>query len=254
MKTFFKKISKFLFFFGFSLRKFINLKYLYKYFDHRRRWVSQGGLITKNYIILSDFNTAAGVSSGHYFHQDLLVANFIYLKGPARHIDIGSRIDGFVSHVASFREIEVIDLRPIENNSHPNIKFIKADMTNTIDIGKTDSLSCLHAIEHFGMGRYGDEIDVNGHIKGINNMINMLHDNGLFYISHPIALENEIHFNAHRIFNSKYLLSLDSVKKKLRLIRFDYVDDFGDLHLNVDINKKLKTLKYGCGIYTFVKL
>jgi len=28
-------------------------------------------------------------------------------------VDIGSRVDGFVAHVASFREIEVFDVRPI---------------------------------------------------------------------------------------------------------------------------------------------
>jgi hypothetical protein len=27
-----------------------------------------------------------------------------------------------------------------------------------------DSISSLHAIEHFGLGRYGDTIDVNGHL------------------------------------------------------------------------------------------
>ena len=36
------------------------------------------------------------------------------------------------------------------------------------------------------------------------------------------------------------------------LERFDYVDDNGDLHLNVNLNN-LKHLKFGCGIYTFTK-
>lgn len=29
----------------------------------------------------------------------------------------------------------------------------------------TDSLSCLHTLEHFGLGRHGDPIDPEGHIK-----------------------------------------------------------------------------------------
>jgi hypothetical protein len=33
--------------------------------------------------------------------------------------------------------------------------------------GYCDSLSCLHALEHFGLGRYGDPIDPRGHEKGI---------------------------------------------------------------------------------------
>ncbi len=48
----------------------------------------------------------------HYFHQDLLLANRIFKARPRNHVDVGSRVDGFVAHVASFRPIEVLDLRP----------------------------------------------------------------------------------------------------------------------------------------------
>ena len=37
----------------------------------------------------------------------------IYAARPEKHVDVGSRVDGFVAHVASFREIEVFDVRPI---------------------------------------------------------------------------------------------------------------------------------------------
>ena len=35
-----------------------------------------------------------------------------------------SRIDGFVSHVASFRKIEVMDISPLKISIHKNIKFV----------------------------------------------------------------------------------------------------------------------------------
>ena len=41
---------------------------------------------------------------------------------------------------------------------------------NPQDFGQTDSLSCLHAIEHFGLGRYTDPIDINIHIKGLTTL------------------------------------------------------------------------------------
>src|SRR6266571_4786417 len=44
--------------------------------------------------------------SGHYFHQDLLVARRIFRRQPDNHVDVASRIDGFVAHVAAFRGIE----------------------------------------------------------------------------------------------------------------------------------------------------
>src|SRR6478672_1245176 len=61
----------------------------------------------------TDRSEPGGITSGHYFHQDLLVATRVYQRKPKKHVDIGSRIDGFVAHVAVFREIEVFDIRPL---------------------------------------------------------------------------------------------------------------------------------------------
>ena len=124
---------------------------------------------------------------------------------------------------------------------------------NPIKIGKTDSLSCLHAIEHFGLGRYSDPIDIYGHIKGIENMISLLTEKGKFYLSFPISSKDEVHFNAHRVFNAKSILKIPIIKNLMTLERFDYVDDNGDLHLNVNLKNFKKQLKFGCGIYTFIK-
>src|SRR5262245_17992472 len=55
----------------------------------------------------------AGEIGGHYFHQDLWAARKICQARPARHVDIGSRIDGFVAHVLTFMPVEVIDIRPM---------------------------------------------------------------------------------------------------------------------------------------------
>src|SRR5215475_9848858 len=60
---------------------------------------------------LKDRYEDSGVASGHYFHQDLLVARRVHARAPRVHVDVGSRVDGFIAHVASFREIEVLDIR-----------------------------------------------------------------------------------------------------------------------------------------------
>ena len=65
------------------------------------------------WAIISEKDNEPGTMRGHYFHQDLFVARQIYLANPKRHIDIGSRTDGFVAHVASYRTIELIDIRNI---------------------------------------------------------------------------------------------------------------------------------------------
>jgi Caenorhabditis protein of unknown function, DUF268 len=180
------------------------------------------------------------------------VAGFINTANPLRHVDVGSAIFGFVSHVASFRPIEVIDIRPLKISAHKNITAMQADATNLDErfFGICDSLSCLHALEHFGLGRYGDSIDPNGHLKGFMNLSNMLQPNGTLYLSLPIG-KTEVHFNAHRIFDAHEVLKWS--EGIFELVRFDYVDDQGDLHLNQDINK-VPCMRYGCGIYTLHKI
>jgi len=231
-----------------ALRNFPNYRAQYQQFR------KLGGTITHRYPILTDYGADAGSANGHYFHQDLLVASFIHDKNPARHIDIGSRIDGFVAHVASFRNIEVMDIRDLDNIGHKNITFIKADLMNEegIKCDMTDSVSCLHAIEHFGLGRYGDPLDPNGHLKGFNNIIRMIKSGGILYISFPIGKTNEVHFNAHRVFHPRDIFGWALDPSGLKLERFDFVDDRGGLHRQADVRDDLN-VSYGCGIYMFKK-
>lgn len=129
--------------------------------------------ITKLYPLFFDKENSAGSAYGGYFWQDLYVAQRIFKNNPRRHVDVGSRIDGFVAHVATFRSIEVIDVRPLKSII-PNVRFTQLDITNCNKEEITDSISCLHAMEHFGLGRYGDTICYNGHVIGLRNITRML--------------------------------------------------------------------------------
>ena len=214
-----------------------------------------GGVVTHRHAILGGYDGQAGAASGHYFHQDLLVAAYIHDRNPDRHIDVGSRIDGFVAHVASFRNIDVMDVRDLEDTGHRNIAFIRADLMDagSVQDHMADSVSCLHAIEHFGLGRYGDPLDPNGHIKGFRNLVHMLKPGGMLYVSFPIGKANEVHFNAHRVFHPRAIFAWIEDSGALRLVRFDYVDDDGNLHRGADLMHERIDVVYGCGIYTFEK-
>ena len=227
-----------------------------KFISQARNFRNLGGVITHYQPIISEWSAQAGSASGHYFHQDLLVANFIFENKPFRHIDIASRVDGFVAHVASFRAIEVMDVRDLKSTGHKNISFIKANLMESNQEQKniTDSISCLHAIEHFGLGRYGDPIDPNGYIKGFNNIISLLKDDGMLYISFPISSSNKVYFNAHRVFEPSDIFNWAGPNTALKLERFDYVDDEGSLHQNAQIKNINFDLNYGCGIYSFRKM
>ena len=208
-----------------------------------------------NYPCPADRYEEGGVASGHYFHQDLLVARKIFERKPVRHVDAGSRLDGFVAHVASYRVIEVLDIRPITKKVK-NIIFQQFDLT--APAGKftsyCDSLSCLHTLEHLGLGRYGDGIMVDGYIKGFQTLGSILKPGGLLYLSVPIGAQR-IEFNAHRIFSVRTVLDL--AKDQFDLIDFSYVDDRGDLHESVslvdDAIRSSFDCWYGCGIFEFRK-
>ena len=230
-----------------------SIRDLTKYLADASAFRKSGGKITRVFPIINEYRESAGIMGGHYFHQDLLVAQLIHERNPRKHLDIGSRIDGFVTHVASFREIEVLDIRQLKVNAHPRIKFSQFDLMradNLIPI--TDSISCLHTIEHFGLGRYGDKIDPNGHIIGFNNLIKLLEVGGFLYISFPVGRQTEVHFNAHRMFEPREILNWSA--GKVELIRFDLVDDKGELHKDLNLKSVNLDFNYGCGIYTFQKL
>lgn len=209
----------------------------------------------RNFPILHERRSESGTMSGHYFHQDLFVARKIYINNPLRHIDIGSRTDGFVAHIAVFREIEIFDIRN-QKSKVQNIVFKQADLTNLPDelINYCDSISSLHAIEHFGLGRYGDPIDYLGHEKAIENIYHILKSNGKFYFSVPIGAQR-IEFNAHRVFDIGYLIEL--LKPKFTIESFSYINDKGDLFKDVDLlpAQILSNFNchYGCGIFELTK-
>lgn len=213
--------------------------------------------IIKFYPIMHEKNAESGMVFGHYFHQDLLVARMIYARNPSKHVDIGSLIAGFVAHAASFREIEVIDIRP-QIGRIDNIIFIQMDLTKELPSNMADycdSISSLHAVEHFGLGRYGDEIDASGHLKGLNNIYKILKKGGKFYFSAPIG-EQRVVFNAQRVFSLKYLLNIFMLKYNID--SFSYVDDKGNLFKNALLNNEnINTnfnCRYGCGIFEMTKI
>jgi hypothetical protein len=209
---------------------------------------------------LHDRYEEGGTTKSEYFWQDLLVARWIFAAKPQRHVDIGSRVDGFVAHVASFRDIEVFDVRPI-STTIPGVVFKQADLMccdslpNTGGGGYCDSLSCLHAIEHFGLGRYGDPIDPVGHERGIANMASLLQPGGTFYLSSPIGRER-VEFNAHRVFDPLSIIRL-AESHGLALHQLTVIGAGGELHEVQASPKPLEALaedNYNLGIFVFTKI
>ena len=251
MKDFFRAIAIAILTTGFDPRKLRHLGKAGRYLRDRKAFRALGGRVDVDYPILTDYSDNAGSGSGQYFHQDLLVAQLILADDPKRHVDIGSRIDGFVAHVATFRPIEVIDIRPMPPSIHSNIRYAQLDLMSggVGAVGTSDSVSCLHAIEHFGLGRYGDPLDPEGHKRGFANIARLVAPGGRLYISMPVGHSNETYFNAHRCFAARDLFSWGGGIEDFTLERFDWVDEAGDLRIG-GTPEDAAQYRYVLGIYT----
>jgi SAM-dependent methyltransferase len=194
--------------------------------------------------ILTEWNQSSG-SLGAYFRQDQLVARWIHADQPERHVDVGSRLDGFIGHLSVFRDVDVIDIRPQPHPVH-NVRFHQLDLMQDLPgewIGCTPSLSCLHTIEHFGLGRYGDALDLTGHLKGLEQLKKLVRPGGCLYLSTPIGPER-IEFNAHRVFAAETLTGWFSDGWTIE--RFAVIDDADVLHENLSWDHPDRSRHFGC--------
>jgi len=238
-----------------DFRKYLRLKQQKQQYERQAKSSDASFPVTRLYPCYEDKSDTAGSLPLHYFFQDLYVAQRIFLNNPAKHIDIGSRIDGFVAQVAAFREIEILDIRPM-NIGIPNVKFKQCDIMESNDElnDYSDSLSCLHALEHFGLGRYGDPIDYYGYLKGFNNIAKMLKQGGKFYFSVPLG-EQRTEFHAHRVFSLKYLLEM--IMPVYEIDNFSYINDQNEFHEQVEITEEAIAnncgCHYGCAIFELRK-
>jgi Caenorhabditis protein of unknown function, DUF268 len=205
---------------------------------------------------LHDWDVKTDATHNEYFWQDLLVAQWIFETKPRRHVDIGSRIDGFVAHVASFREVEMFDVRPVARTV-PGVTFTQADVMQPLQgavEGYCDSLSCLHAIEHFGLGRYGDPLDPVGYERALTNMAQLVATDGALYLSTPIGRER-VEFNANRVFDPRTIIRC-AQSNRLQLQRLTVITANGVVTAEEISDPNLLRLAqadYNLGLFTFSK-
>lgn len=208
------------------------------------------------YLISSDYHKEAGFPSPHYFAQDIWGARKVYASGVQKHYDIGSRLDGFLAHLLVFcPEVIYIDIRPLPVTI-PHLCFRQGNATDLSDFADNSikSLSSFHAIEHFGLGRYGDPLDPDACFKAMHSMARVLAPGGHLYFGIPIGPQDKLMFNAHRIFHPRTVLdtfaSLDLVE--LAVLPGEACAE--QVVAEADIDRVAMTLPdYSCGLFEFAK-
>jgi SAM-dependent methyltransferase len=187
-----------------------------------------------------------------YFVQDLWGAQKVFEAQPQKHYDIGSMVSGFIAHLLSFKMPTVlIDVRPLETFGTKYLTFVRSDATNLTQIedNSIESLSALCSLEHFGLGRYGDLIDPDAHLKAFESIQRVMKPGGNVYISLPVAKSNRLQFNAHRIYKPHYIVDKFN---RCDLLEFSLCTDEG-LASCVPLNYEFKDCRYLYGLFHFKK-
>jgi len=192
---------------------------------------------------------------GEYFWQDLFVARRIIEAAPRRHIDVGSRIDGFVAHLACVRPVEVFDIRPLAH-AIPNVSFRQWDLTAPVPAvaeAGADCVSCLHTLEHVGLGRYGDRLDPDGWRQGLARLASLVLPLGCLWLSVPVG-RRRVEFNAHRVFDPAELVAA-AAQHGLVLDEFIALDAGGTRGTGIDAQHlaRVAAREYALGVFRFVR-
>ncbi|MBR6200327.1 MAG: DUF268 domain-containing protein [Spirochaetales bacterium] len=214
-----------------------------------------------DFLQLYDYNQEAGTVDSHYFFQDIFVANDIFHRHINQVYDIGSRLDGFIAHLLSMDiKTTMIDIRPLSVNID-NLFFIQGNATDlsNIDDNSLECVTSLHAIEHFGLGRYGDPIDYDAWNKALLAMSCKVKEGGYLYVSVPVSSKDVLKFNAHRIFNP--ITIYKSLSQLFSLQSFSVVNNKVVTYSFEGENTPMKKLErlsmslgdYDCGIFCFCK-
>lgn len=208
------------------------------------------------HLISNDYYQSAGQPVPHYFAQDIWGARKIYESGTKEHYDIGSRLDGFLAHLLVFcPKIYYIDIRPFPF-SIPHLEFIQSNASELTEINDNSilSLSSFHAVEHFGLGRYGDPIDPEACFKALHSMERVLAIDGHLYLGVPIASKNKLIFNAHRLFRPKTIIESFHT---LKLLEFSVIIGNDCYERQVPLNKISEESDqlpdFSCGLFEFIK-
>jgi len=190
----------------------------------------------------------AGSLTWHYFWQDLWAAANLFESGVRDHVDVGSRVDGFIAHLLPFCHVTVIDIRPL-NLDWPNFEFRQGSvMSLPFADGEVRSLSSLHVIEHIGLGRYGDPVDAEGPWNAARELMRVLAPGGKLLIGVPVGRER-VCFDAHRIFDPQ---TVRAMFEDLDLVEFSLIDDRNRLIRNASFEAGADAW-YGCGLFEFRK-
>jgi hypothetical protein len=186
----------------------------------------------------------------HYTYHPAWAARIVAALKPAHHIDISSILH-FSTLVSAFVPVTFYDYRPADVRLD-RLDCQKGDLRDLpFSDNSVESISCMHTIEHVGLGRYGDPLDPDGDIKAARELVRVTKPGGTLLLVAPVG-KPKIQFNAHRIYSYEQILSLFT---GMELREFSLVPDTIVDHglIRNASSAMVKHQFYACGCFWFIK-
>jgi hypothetical protein len=186
----------------------------------------------------------------HYVYHTAWAARKVKEIGAHEHTDIASSLY-FSSIVSAFVPVTFYDYRP----AHLNLSGLESKSADLLKLLFEDdsivSLSCMHTVEHVGLGRYGDTIDPDGDIKAAKELSRVVKPGGSLLFVVPIG-KPRIQFNAHRIYSYNMVIEMfpDFETKEFSLIPDNALEKGIIDNASPD---EADNQEYGCGCFWFIK-
>jgi SAM-dependent methyltransferase len=205
--------------------------------------------LTDLYPIVGEKTKTTGFDR-HYVYHTAWAARVVQEIAPALHVDISSSLY-FSGIVSAFVPVHFYDYRPAELELSGLESHAGDLMHLPFEDKSVQSISCLHTIEHVGLGRYGDPIDPEGDKKALSELKRVVAPGGSLLLVVPLGVPR-IEYNAHRIYSyHKFTeLVLDS---EFSLHEYAYIPQYpeeGPMIRFAD-KEKGKDASYACGCFWF---
>jgi hypothetical protein len=186
----------------------------------------------------------------HYIYHTAWAARVLRRVAPSLHTDISSSLY-FPAIASAFVPVRFFDYRP-PRLYLDSLEVGRADL-NALPFhsDSVECLSCMHVVEHVGLGRYGDPIDPQGDVRAMGELTRVVARGGSLIFVIPVG-RPKILYNAHRIYS--YAQIVDAFAQ-LELVEFALVPDDAEtrgLMKNPD-PVIVAQQEYGCGCFLFRK-
>ncbi len=202
------------------------------------------------YPCLDDKTKTTGFDR-HYLYHPAWAARILAETKPEEHIDISSTLN-FATMLSAFIPVRFYDFRPADVRLS-NLTSVAGNIVALpFEDDSVRSISCMHVVEHIGLGRYGDPVDPAGDLKAISELVRVLAVDGNLLFVVPVG-KPKVMFNAHRVYAYEQIMAYFAA---LNLVSFALISEHqedGGLNFAAT-GKDVAGQNYGCGCFWFRKL